>query len=231
MARYDSSQRAFRPSSNYGTANDTARTSTLVQIRGLRSLLDSLSDRRGVDEKETLDLITNGKQKLDAAKLLDKQDSDFMDKMPKVPGQETGTAGREDPDVRVPMNGLALAVVVAAGLMAAPAMSAQAPKPSSPPAASDAGGDISAMDLTTALPAIRTLLNDPAAHIDPEMRSILREISPARRGRPQRNAHARAGQQRPARGAARANGRTREDRYDHHARAAGQREEGRGEAA
>jgi hypothetical protein len=56
-------------------------------MRALRSLLDSLTDRRRTDVKETLALVTDDKQKLDAAKLLDKQDADFLDKLPKVPGE------------------------------------------------------------------------------------------------------------------------------------------------
>jgi hypothetical protein len=70
----------------------------------------------------------------------------------------------------------ALTLVALAVAGATAQSGAKSPSRSAGAAAEDV--DISSMDLTTALPAIRLLLNDPSAKIDPEMRSILREILP-----------------------------------------------------
>jgi hypothetical protein len=76
--------------------------------------------------------------------------------------------------VRVLTRALALAALIATAASAQAA--SKAPPRSAAPAAEDV--DISNMDLETALPAIRLLLNDPSAKVDPEMRSILHEILP-----------------------------------------------------
>jgi len=63
---------------------DSARRGAMAEMRLMRTLLDSLEERRHADVKETLDLIQDQKQKLKAAGFIDEQDKQFADAMPRV---------------------------------------------------------------------------------------------------------------------------------------------------
>lgn len=104
LARYDSIRKDYRPAkpqdqSRTGSTpeTDSARVASLNQMRTLSGLLDSLSARRTADVKEVLDFLTEEKQHRAAVDLLNEQDRDFSDKLPRLPLGRGGLRGRGNP--------------------------------------------------------------------------------------------------------------------------------------
>jgi len=91
LARYDSIRKDYhRPSAGsqphrFDAGDDSARVASLGQMRTLTQLIDSLSVRRTRDVGEVLNYLTDDKQHRAAVELLNEQDRDFTDKLPKCP--------------------------------------------------------------------------------------------------------------------------------------------------
>ena len=97
LVQYDSVKQMYRPldrdaNTATGPAADSVRARAMTQMRFMRSLLDSLQDRRRADVQQALDQIADEKQKKKAAEYIDDQDKKFNDLMPQVPGG--GGSGR-----------------------------------------------------------------------------------------------------------------------------------------
>lgn len=106
LVRYDSARREFRPPTDAPrdttAASNGARAAAMDQLRLMRSLLDSLQDRRRTDVHDALDMLSDDKTKLQAAKFIDEQDKDFDKQMPQMgpaggrpAGEGGGRRGRE----------------------------------------------------------------------------------------------------------------------------------------
>ena len=67
----------------------------MTPMRLMRTLLDSLQERRRGDDHDALDLITDEKQKNKAARMIDDQDKQFDDAMPQM--RSAGGRGRGRP--------------------------------------------------------------------------------------------------------------------------------------
>ena len=98
LARYDSIRKDFKPPkaqdrerTGSTPETDSVRVASLNQMRTLRELLDTLSARRTTDVREVLDYITDEKQHKAAVELLNDQDRNFTDKLPRLP---EGRGGR-----------------------------------------------------------------------------------------------------------------------------------------
>lgn len=88
MARYDSLQRAYKPpqfdrSRDRSEGPDSAMQASMAQGQQLRSLVDSLNTRRVLDVSDALGLMSDDHQRQHAAELLQKQDKDLLDKLPR----------------------------------------------------------------------------------------------------------------------------------------------------
>ena len=101
LARYDSIRKDFKPpkaqdQNRTGSTpeTDSVRVASLSQMHTLRELLDSLSARRTTDVREVLDYITAEKQHKAAVELLNDQDRDFTDKLPRMQKDRGGQRGR-----------------------------------------------------------------------------------------------------------------------------------------
>lgn len=101
LAQYDSLRRDFKPPRSQDRdrtgstpETDSARVASLRQMQTLRSLLDSVTARRTTDVGEVLNYISDPNQHRTAVDLLNDQDRDFTDKMPKLPGAGGGMRGR-----------------------------------------------------------------------------------------------------------------------------------------
>ena len=68
---------------------------SLSQMRTLRELLDTISARRYTDVREVLDYVTDDKQHKVVVALLNEQDRDFTDKLPRA--MEGRGGGRRGP--------------------------------------------------------------------------------------------------------------------------------------
>lgn len=90
LARYDSARNDYRPPNtrdrDTSAAQDSVRRAAMAGDRLLRSLLDSLRERRNTDVRETLDFVPDAKQHKPAVDLLNHQDADFLDQMPRPAG-------------------------------------------------------------------------------------------------------------------------------------------------
>ena len=88
LVRYDSVRRDYRPPSatnrDAAPGADSTRGAAMAEMRFMRSLLDSLVERRRADVSETLALIPDEKQKVKAAGVIDEQDKQFADALPRV---------------------------------------------------------------------------------------------------------------------------------------------------
>ena len=101
LARYDSVRKDYKPPkpqdqnrTGSTTETDSARVASLNQMRTLSGLIDSLSARRTTDVKEVLGFLTEEKQHRAAVDLLNEQDRDFTDKLPRIPQGRGGLRGR-----------------------------------------------------------------------------------------------------------------------------------------
>ncbi len=89
MARYDSLQREYRPPTFDGSRNreqqgpDSAMRAAFAQAQQLRGLADSLVARRAIDVADALAAMQSEDQRHRAAELLQKQDNDMLDKLPR----------------------------------------------------------------------------------------------------------------------------------------------------
>jgi hypothetical protein len=103
LVRYDSLRSAYRPPArNTGRdapapGADSTRTVAMTQMREMRALLDSVSDRRRVDVHDALDLIADEKAKKKAAEFVDDQDKKFNDLIPQLPAGSGGSGRRGKP--------------------------------------------------------------------------------------------------------------------------------------
>jgi hypothetical protein len=103
LARYDSIRKDYHPPraqdrNRTGSTpeTDSARVASLSQMRTLSQLIDSLSRRRTADVGDVLNYLTDEKQHRAAVELLNEQDRDFTDKLPRLPGAgRGGRAGRQ----------------------------------------------------------------------------------------------------------------------------------------
>ena len=100
LDRYDSIRKDFKPPkaqdrdrTGSTPETDSVRVASLNQMRTLHELLDTLSARRTTDVREVLDHITDEKQHKAAVELLNDQDRDFSDKLPRVPEGREGRRG------------------------------------------------------------------------------------------------------------------------------------------
>jgi hypothetical protein len=85
LGAYDSVQKIYKPENANDASSlaaDSARTRALAQTRYMNSILDSLIQRRQTDDLDALALITDDKEKKQAAEFLDKQDAEFSKLMP-----------------------------------------------------------------------------------------------------------------------------------------------------
>lgn len=103
LTRYDSLQKDFRPprfdASGGGAGDPTAdstRRAAMMQMRQLRTLVDSLQDRRRTDVQEVLGALSDEGQRKQAAEFLDKQDVEFSKEFP-APPMQRGNGGPESP--------------------------------------------------------------------------------------------------------------------------------------
>jgi hypothetical protein len=100
LVRYDSLRSSYRPPVRNGgdaptPGTDSTRILAMAQMRGMRDLLDSLSERRRIDVHDALDLIADEKGKKKAAEFVDDQDKKFNDLIPQLPaGGGSGRRGR-----------------------------------------------------------------------------------------------------------------------------------------
>ena len=101
LARYDSIRKDYKPPkaqdrdrTGSTPETDSVRVASLNQMRTLRQLLDTLSARRTADVRDVLDFLTDDKQHRAAVELLNEQDRDFTDKLPRNAGAGGGRRGR-----------------------------------------------------------------------------------------------------------------------------------------
>ncbi len=101
MGRYDSVQRNFEPprfnarnGSGQTPAPDSARRRSMMQMRQLRLLVDSLQEHRRADVRAVLTALGDDTQRKRAAEFLDEQDVKFSEEFP-VPPQQRGGRGTE----------------------------------------------------------------------------------------------------------------------------------------
>ncbi len=106
LVRYDSLQRDFRmPKMDMRdeAANDSsaqnARRASMMQMRQLLVLVDSLQDRRRADVREVLEALPDDAQRKKAASFLDEQDVEFNNEFPQARAQG-GARGGERGDER-----------------------------------------------------------------------------------------------------------------------------------
>ena len=101
MSRYDSVQQLYRPPSRQAVtaADDKAQADAQAQMRLMRSLLDSLMERRRADVGEAYSIIPEANRKT-AAELLDKQEREFLELIPSssAGGRGDGRRGRPQGD-------------------------------------------------------------------------------------------------------------------------------------
>jgi hypothetical protein len=104
LARYDSIRKDFKPPkvqdrdrTGSTPETDSVRLASLNQMQTLRQLLDTLSARRTNDVREVLDFLTDEKQHKAAVELLNDQDRDFTDKLPRMAQGRGGRRGRGEP--------------------------------------------------------------------------------------------------------------------------------------
>ena len=104
LARYDSIRKDYRPPkaqdrNRTGSTpeTDSVRIASLNQMRTLRQLIDSISTRRTADVRDVLDYLTDDKQHKAAVELLNDQDRDFSDKLPRMLDGRGGRRGGGDP--------------------------------------------------------------------------------------------------------------------------------------
>ncbi len=103
LVRYDSLRSAYRPPLRDAGRDapapgaDSTRSVAMTQMRGMRTLLDSLSERRRVDVHDALDLIADEKTKKKAAEFVDDQDKKFNELMPQMPAAGGGSGRRGRP--------------------------------------------------------------------------------------------------------------------------------------
>jgi hypothetical protein len=88
MARYDSIQRDYTPPRFDGSRDRQGSDSTiqvaLRKARDLRELADSLIARRAIDVSDVLAVMQDDDQRHKAAGLLQKQDVEMLDKLPRA---------------------------------------------------------------------------------------------------------------------------------------------------
>lgn len=101
LARYDSIRKDYKPPkaqdrdrTGSTPETDSVRVASLNQMRTLRQLLDTLSARRTADVRDVLDFLTDDKQHRAAVELLNEQDRDFTDKLPRNSSAGGGRRGR-----------------------------------------------------------------------------------------------------------------------------------------
>ena len=101
LARYDSIRKDYKPPkaqdrdrTGSTSETDSVRVASLNQMRTLRQLLDTLSARRTADVRDVLDFLTDDKQHRAAVELLNEQDRDFTDKLPRNSSAGGGRRGR-----------------------------------------------------------------------------------------------------------------------------------------
>lgn len=89
LVRYDSLQRDYRPpqmNARPGRTRQPGNDSTLRlamgQMRQLRTLADSLLERRRTDVRDVMQLLIDDTQRIRAGGYLDEQDMDFSDEFP-----------------------------------------------------------------------------------------------------------------------------------------------------
>ena len=104
LTRYDSLQKDFRPprfDASGGSAGDPTADSTrraaMMQMRQLRTLVDSLQDRRRTDVQEVLGALSDEGQRKQAAEFLDKQDVEFSKEFPAALMQRGNRGGEGAP--------------------------------------------------------------------------------------------------------------------------------------
>jgi hypothetical protein len=106
LVRYDSVRSAYRPPRDMGRdagrgtpspGADSANRTAMGQMRVMRSLLDSLQERRRNDVGESLDLIPDAKQKMRAAEFIDEQDRKFGEALPQMGPPDGFGRGRGRP--------------------------------------------------------------------------------------------------------------------------------------
>lgn len=105
LTRYDSLQKDFRPprfDANSGGAReptaDSTRRVAMIQMRQLRTLVDSLQDRRRADVQEVLGALADESQRKKAAEFLDKQDEEFSKEFPAAAMQRANRRGEGGPE-------------------------------------------------------------------------------------------------------------------------------------
>jgi hypothetical protein len=89
LVRYDSVRRDYRPPRDEArdatsASSDSTRRTAMTEMQFMRTLLDSLQERRRDDVRETLDLFADQKLKMKAAGFIDEQDKQFADAMPQI---------------------------------------------------------------------------------------------------------------------------------------------------
>lgn len=105
LARYDSVRKDFHPPkpkdrSRTGSTpeTDSVRVASLNQMRTLQQMLDTLATRRTTDVGDVLAYLTDEAQHKTAVELLNDQDRDFTDKLPRAQGMgRGGRRGRNPP--------------------------------------------------------------------------------------------------------------------------------------
>jgi len=97
LARYDSTRKEFKPPrpqdrdrTGSTPETDSVRVAALAQMRTLRQLVDSISERRTTDVRDVLEYLTDEKQHRAAVELLNDQDREFTDKLPRMPEGRRG---------------------------------------------------------------------------------------------------------------------------------------------
>lgn len=105
LVRYDSIRKDFKPPkpqdrdrTGSTPETDSVRMASLRQMRTLQQLLDSLSARRTDDVGAVLNYITDDKQHRAVVELLNEQDRDFTDKLPRMIQGRSGRRGGGEPD-------------------------------------------------------------------------------------------------------------------------------------
>ena len=101
LARYDSLRRDYKPPSGEArtAADDKDRERSLGQMRAMQNILEQLIERRRSDVTDALSLVPDASRRA-AGELLDKQDRDFLERIPSsraIPGGDEGRRGRPGP--------------------------------------------------------------------------------------------------------------------------------------